>query len=272
MRKTQLLLAAITGLMTCTGALADSIKVDGNLVKDWNIDPATWMTTKPHVQSTIEDQTGSGAFYLNPGWGGQAYDAEAIYALVEGNKLFIALATGHNPNTPNDPGANSYGAGDFAIDFGKDGSYEVGINIKPKGDSFGVAGGVYGNVTWALGLWNSSGKHKPSQADTLHPTSIITASTYLGIADFAISTGQTSYGAKTSDVHYFYEIGLSLNLLKNAGWNGTDAFNIHWTQNCANDSILVDPPGNAVPEPTTMALLPLGMLGLLVLRRRGSAG
>lgn len=75
----------------------------------------------PHagIYSTIEDQVGSGAYYLNPGWGGQAYDAEALYATIIGSKLYIALATGHNPLTRQNPGSNSYGAGDFAIDFGK---------------------------------------------------------------------------------------------------------------------------------------------------------
>ena len=269
MRKSNFMMATIAGLMGCTGALAGPITVDGNLVDDWKLDPATWLTTMLHVQSTIEDQTGYGAFYLAPGWGGQAYDAEAIYALIEGNKLFIALATGHNPNTSNNPGSNSYGAGDFAIDFGKDGTYELGINIKPTWDTFGVSGGVYKNPTWALGLWNSSGSYDPSHPDSLHPTSLI-AGTYVGQAQLAISSGVTGFGASASDMHYFYEIGLSLDVLTQAGWNG-DSFNIHWTENCANDSILVDPPVPTVPEPGTLALLPLGMVGLIALRRRKSA-
>lgn len=268
MSKFKLLLATIAGLMGCTGALAGSIQVNGNLVDDWKITPTTWLTSKTHVQSTIEDQTGTGAYYLNPGWGGQAYDAEALYALIEGNTLFIALATGHNPETSNNPAANSYGAGDFAIDFGKDGRYEVGINIKPGWDTFGTAGGVYGNPTWALGLWDSSGHYTQSAADPSHPTSM-TAGTSLGNAELVISTGKTGFGTKPSDTHYFYEIGLSLDLLRKAGWDG-DAFNIHWTENCANDSIMVDPP-SAVPEPGTLALLPLGLIGLAALRRRKSA-
>ncbi len=97
----------------------------------------------------------------------------------------------------------------------------------------------------------------------------MTAGTYVGLADLAISAGKTGYGAKTSDVHYFYEIGLSLDLLRDAGWKG-ESFDIHWTENCANDSILVDPPAR-VPEPGTLALLPLGLVSLAALRRRKSA-
>jgi hypothetical protein len=133
---------------------AAALTIDGNLT-DWGINPATWAPAPGSgIQSTIEDGTGGGSYFLNPGWGGQAYDAEALYAKLSlaDQKLYIALATGHNPRTLNQPSANSYGAGDFALDFGKDGSYEVGINIKHAVsligssdytlESFGVEGGV----------------------------------------------------------------------------------------------------------------------------------
>ena len=70
--------------------------------------------------------------------------------------MWIALITGHDPETVNKPSRNSYGAGDFAIDFGKNGSYELGVNIITGG--FGVAGGVYSNPVWAYGLWDANGK------------------------------------------------------------------------------------------------------------------
>ena len=61
-------------------------------------------------------------------------------------------------------------------------------------------------------------------------------------------------------------MSVDLSLSRDAGWDGS-AFNIHWTENCANDSILVDP-GQYVTEPGSLALLGLGLFGMMGLRRR----
>jgi hypothetical protein len=278
MTKTLMHLMIVAGMLTSAGAQA--IVIDGKLF-DWGVQQnkgaAGWIPTdnngitkNSNIQFTIEDwdqSTKNG--FLDPGYGGQAYDAEALYALIEGNTLFIALATGHNPGTLTS--GNNYGAGDFAIDFGRNGTYELGINVKRGGDTFGEHGGVYKVEKWDYGLWNddSSLDYVKSQ----HPTSILVGEE-IGTANLVISSEQTGYeqwrtgyGQWSEDVHYFYEMSVSLSLLTDAGWNGKDAFNIHWTQNCANDSIIVDPPAG-VPEPGTLALLPLGLLSLLALRRR----
>lgn len=273
MPKPLITLALLVGLTMASGAHA--FVIDGNLA-DWGVTRNTgasgWIPSSG-ILYTAEDQNSS---YLNPGYGGQAYDAEAIYASILGNKLYIALATGHAPNTRHNPSGNSYGAGDFAIDFGKNGSYELGINIQHAinssggKESFGVEGGVYGNPSWALGLWNSAGAYDPAHPDPTHPT-YMTAGSYLGMADLVYTTtGQTGFGQWSNHTHYFYEMSLGLDLLAAAGWDQKSTFNIHWAQNCANDSIIVDPPA-PVSEPGTLALFPLGLMGLLAMRRRNSA-
>ncbi|MBL8397185.1 MAG: PEP-CTERM sorting domain-containing protein [Candidatus Accumulibacter sp.] len=264
-------------------ASASTITIDGNLA-DWGIDKTNWKPADSSVNYTIEDQVGSGSYFLSPGWGGQAYDAEAIYAKISqaDQKLYIALATGHNPRTLNQPSANSFGAGDFAIDFGKDGRFDLGINIKhalsvQNGvytfESFGVEGGVYSNPTWEYGLWTSAGAYTPTGSaaynpDRLHPTHLL-AGTYRGMASLAYTTTPaTGYGSRPGDGHYFYEMSVDLALLTRSGWNG-QAFDIHWTENCANDSIWVDPPGS-VPEPGSLTLAALALAGLLGSRRKTS--
>jgi hypothetical protein len=142
--------------------------------KNRQINRDTWVSLLPGVYATIEDDTGTGAYYLNPGYGGQAYDAEAIYAAIQGNRLFIALATGHDPRTVDNSNANIYAVGDFAIDFGKDGSYEVGINVV-NNFTGGVLGGVYESPAWAYGLWDVDGNetNDPDRVDKAHPTSLL---------------------------------------------------------------------------------------------------
>lgn len=269
-----------TLLFCCAALLASpamaSIVVDGNLA-DWGItrtgSAGDW-TPNAGIHYTIEDQTGGISTYLNPGYGGQAYDAEGLYTTFQGSKLFIGLATGHNPLTLNNPAGNSYGAGDFAIDFGKNGIFDLGINVKFVAgaggvlESFGVQGGVYANPTWTYGLWNPAGNQVAlTNADKNHPTSLI-GGTLIGNANMSFTTvGQNNYGQWKNDLHYFYELSVDTALLMAAGWDGHSSFNVHWTQNCANDSILVDTPAY-VSEPVSLALMPLGLIGMAAVRRR----
>ncbi|WP_313953180.1 PEP-CTERM sorting domain-containing protein [Accumulibacter sp.] len=277
----------ISRTITVLGLLGSSMSasaftIDGNL-SDWGVNPTTWMPFAG-IEYTIEDQVGGGAFYLSPGWGGQAYDAEALYAKIQDGQLYIALATGHNPRTPNQPKANSYGAGDFAIDFGKNGSFDLGINIlhvdRVTGngtyqfESFGVEAGVYQNPTWAYGLWDSNGQYTDPQGtayapDLSHPTHL-TGGTLVGMAQLAYTTSPVKgYGSNPNDDHYFYEMSIPLQLLRDSGWDG-NPFDIHWTENCANDSIFVDPPAE-VSEPATLGLIGLSLFGLFHGRKRKKA-
>lgn len=250
-------LVLATALIGSSAAHAYSI--DGNL-SDWGLTQTGTAADWSNVQSRshfVEDQTGGLSTYLTPGFGGQAYDAEALYVDWDGSNLYLALITGHNPLEQD--GRGTFAPGDFAIDFGANGSYEFGLET--TGNHGNTLGGVYANVAWGQGLWGPKNQG---------PTSVLSGD-LVGQAVLGVSTAWSqNIGIHANDKHYFYEAAIPLDVF-GGYWREGDLIEVHWTMNCANDSIRADPPISNVPEPGTLALLPLGMLGLIALRYRKSA-
>ena len=121
-------------------------------------------------------------------------------------------------------------------------------------------------MTWAYGLWDENGQFSPTNPDRNHPTSIL-AGELVKEGNLVYTTSYiTNMGAHKNDRHYVIEAAIPLSAF--AGYSGK--FDVHWTMNCANDAIAADPE-LTVPEPDTLALLPLGLVGLVALRRRKSA-
>lgn len=235
---------------------ATAYVIDGNLA-DWGVQQngtaSDWTPNSQTKAWIVEDQTGDLNTRLTPGYGGQAYDVEAMYLSADAQYLYIAMITGHNPLTTD--GSGSYGPGDFAIDFGRNGSYEFGIETL-GGDK--VQGGVYAVTQWGAGLWGAANEG---------PTSILNGA-LLGLADVTYSTtGIANLGIYTADKHFVYEARVPTALF-GAYW-GADSFAVQWTMNCANDSLQLNAMRpEIIPTPGTLALLPLGLIGLSWMRRR----
>ena len=238
---------------------------------------ADW-TAKSGIQNMIDDNGQGPTGFVGPGWGGQEYDAEAIYINKTGTALEIAVVTGMDPSA-----THTYGPGDIAIDLGYQesgpASFEIGI-----GTMGANAGQIFqiGPGGWEYGLWNQSGNYAPGNPDPAHPTSmVISNNTWLGNADDfyygeARYNGNTmsQFGQYAGDNHYL--IAVSIDLTRNElgfladGIKQGDAFLAHWTMDCANDSIEVDPP-SSVPEPASILLTLTGLLGLISFRRYRSS-
>lgn len=263
-----LCIAACAVLFATVGQTAP-ITADGNMA-DWGIHAngtvAGW-TPGTGILYIVEDQTGNRATYLNPGYGGQAYDAEAMYLTWDTNNLYLGLITGHDPLMQT--GSGNYGGGDFAIDFGRNGSWEFGVLTKNRSSTLSVGDIVStSNANWAKGLWASPGHTGPSTLVT-H----VNSGTEVGTATIAWNEingymGNLGATGASRDKHWFYEVAIPVSAFGSywSGNNPKQSFDVQWTMDCANDVITLDPPVN-VPEPASAALLLAG-LGLLAGQRR----
>jgi len=78
--------------------------------------------------SEEDNYTGSGSGWVGPGYGGQAYDVEYIGLYIDGSDVYFGLQTGFDVTLMAED-APDYLPGDFFIDFGNDGSWDIGIDF-----------------------------------------------------------------------------------------------------------------------------------------------
>lgn len=254
----------VSALLSSTSALAGII-ADGNH-SDWSINTGNLSSSDASVRYVTEDQHDS---YLDPGYGGQRYDAEGIYTRWDNNALHIGVLTGRAQN------ASGWSAGDIAIDLGSNGNYEFGVvtsNKAGSGSGIGNPGELYAVSQWNYGIWEGSnqyvGLNAASAVAYAHPTSVA-AGTLLGNTSFAYSGAQSGLGTWVNDDHYFIETSIDLSMLGGQDALLDDGFSLHWTANCNNDFITIDVAAVNVPEPASTALIALGLLALAAARLQG---
>ncbi|MBI5094587.1 MAG: hypothetical protein HZB26_19405 [Candidatus Hydrogenedentes bacterium] len=309
------ILAAALAMLPYSAGATPTL-VDGSIA-DWDVNMAAiygavdpgllaFTPTAGGYAVWVEDSVGTNG-YVGPGYGGQNYDLEAMYAYYDntspsGQGLYLAVVTGFDRNGVANWGgsAPTYLPGDLFLDFGSNGSYDLAIET--NGNNGYTAGHVYvSNNT--LNPWFTSGLAytgvAPNQIRTGAATDLTAASTagtafaysdivsggqaidpFLGL----LATGQwdnqnhpnTFPYASTSPLdwnpydHNVIEVYLSEAWLTAHNLNGASGVNVRsfWTEDCGNDyGTTPQVTVPPVPEPITMIMLGCMGAGMLGARR-----
>lgn len=241
----------ILGVLTVLtlAGLADGARAASLFLDSWGVSYGGWtpLSAPSNTNWVVEDWTGGNGGFLDPGWGGDDYDAEAAFIALDSQYLYLAVVTGF-PLTGRDFYSDHYAAGDLFIDAGADGSYEHAVDVD--------AGGAL--RSGLLSVENPTSFGSPAfggVSDPLRTTSWLESDAAAGF----------NYGDWNG--RYAIEAKIDRGLLA-AG----DSYKLHWTMGCGNDEIEVELQ-NPVPEPGSFLLLGMGVgvAGLFAGRRRKQA-
>lgn len=207
--------------------------------------------------------------FVDPGWGGQEFDAEHLFYKLDGSLLSVGLQTGFNIHK-NDGYKYSdgkwYYSGDLALSFdGNASNYEYAIDFgnKARGYNSNTAISAGAGDTDAAGLyrvttWNNDIHFNQSAPYAMDAGSLVVAA---NATNFVEGTGTLAGNLSYYNI-FTFDLGSITGLGQSFG------FDAHWTMSCGNDEIEGGAQITKVSEPGSILLLGLGLLGLVATRRR----
>lgn len=206
--------------------------------------------------------------FVDPGWGGQAFDAEYLFYKLDGSLLSVGLQTGFNihKNDGFKYDGKFYYAGDLGLSFdGNTSNYEYAVDFgnKARGYNTNAAISAGAGDTDAAGLyrvttWNNDIHFNQSAPYAMDAGNLLVAA---NSGNFIEGTGTLAGNLSYYNIFIF-------DLSHIAGLGQSFTFNAHWTMSCGNDEIEGGAQITKVSEPGSILMFALGLFGLVATRRR----
>lgn len=254
---------AVTGILV-DGLLSDWGVQDSGISSDNNVGTPLNSNWTPTQGAWISEDWVQSGGYVGPLYGGQNFDAEALYTGfdISTSTLYVALVTGFDIQ-----GEDSlpYLPGDIFIDFGQNGSWDLAFDVSSRSDADGESLDSVSARTGVGTGWYDAPPNGGVVGLTSTPYAANGTSSSAGTASFFYNNN----GPWTDSWdHNVYEFGYHVT---NASWldeillNDGDGlgWTVHWTMSCGNDVLDLDAAPVPVPAAAPIALLGMGIVALV---------